>query len=42
MKINVVIDISPPIFHPISGKILVLELWTKTLSANQIVGFFKM
>ena len=24
------------------GKILVLDLWTKILSTNQIAGFFKM
>ena len=28
--------------NPISGKILVLELWAKMLSVNQIAGFFKM
>ena len=28
--------------NPISGKILILELWAKILSANQIAGFFKM
>ena len=25
-----------------SGKILVLELWAKMLSANQVAGVFKM
>ena len=39
MKTNVVIDISPPIPYLI---ILVLELWAKILSANQVAGFFKM
>ena len=28
--------------NPISGKILVLELWVQILLANQIAGFFKM
>ena len=44
MKTNIVVDISPSYFttSPISGKILVLELWAKMLSANQIAGFFKM
>ena len=40
MKTNIVINISPPIL--LSGKILVLELWFKMLSANQIAGLFKM
>ena len=26
--------------NPLSGKILVLKLWAKMLSANQIAGFF--
>ena len=28
--------------YPISGKILGLTLWAKMLSANQIIGFFKI
>ena len=40
MKANIIIDISPSI--PYLGKTLVLELQAKMLSANQIVGFFKM
>ena len=40
MKTSIIVDISPPI--PLSGKILVLELWAKMLSANQMAGFFKM
>ena len=28
--------------NPISGKILVLELWAEILLANQTAGFFKM
>ena len=40
METNIVVDISPP--TPISGKIQVLESWAKILSANEIVGFFKM
>ena len=39
MKTNFVINFT---INPISGKILVLELWAKMLSANQIAGFFKM
>ena len=38
MKTNVDIFIT----YPISGKILVLELWAKILLANQAAGFFKM
>ena len=37
MKTNI-INISPPI--PLSGKILVLQLWAKMLSASQIAGLF--
>ena len=37
METIIIVDISPP-FH----QILVLELWAKMLSANQIAGFFKM
>ena len=38
MKTNVDIFIT----NPISGKILVLELWAEILLANQTAGFFKM
>ena len=38
METNIVTDIT----SPISGKILVLELWTKMLLANRIAGFFKI
>ena len=35
MKTNIVTKTIP-------GKILVLELWAKMVSASQIAGFFKM
>ena len=39
MKTNTVTDF---IASLISGKVLVLELWAKMLTAKQIAGFFKM
>ena len=39
MKTKIVIDVSSPSFI---GIVLVLELWVKMLSVNQIAGFFKI
>ena len=36
MKTNIVVNISP------ESHILALAIWGKMLSANKIVGFFKM
>ena len=41
MKTDIVIDISLPIWY-VSDKILVLELWAKFTSDNQIAVFFQM
>ena len=39
MNTDLVINVSPPIQY---GKILGLESWAKTISANQIAGIFRM